>query len=157
MEYLFTKFAKKILMKLPHIFYFLILGLIISCGDSKPKEVEEFNKKMDQTIAIHDEVMPEMTKINQLIGQLDAKMDSTTVEKYKPAITDLKTGHDKMMTWMKNFGDEFSKTEINQGIQLKDLDSLKSRLRTLDDSYKQAVDMRNHIQEAISNAELLLK
>lgn len=144
-------------MKLSHIFYVFLVGLIISCGDSKPKEVEQFNQKMDQTIAIHDEVMPEMTKINQLIGKLEAKMDSNNIEKYKPAIKDLKTGHDKMMTWMREFGDEFSKTEINQGIQLKDMDSLKSRLKALDISYKQAEDMRNHIQEAISNAELLLK
>lgn len=144
-------------MKLSYIIYTFLILLIISCGDSKPKEVEQFNLKMDKTIAIHDEVMPEMTKINQLIGKLEAKMDSTTTEKYKPAVEDLKTGHDKMMTWMKDFGDEFSKTEINQGIQLKDADSLKSRLEALDVSYKQAQDMRNHIQEAISNAELLLK
>lgn len=144
-------------MKLSYFIYTFLILLIISCGDSKPKEVEQFNLKMDKTIAIHDEVMPEMTKINQLIGKLEAKMDSTTTEKYKPAVEDLKTGHDKMMTWMKDFGDEFSKTEINQGIQLKDADSLKSRLEALDVSYKQAQDMRNHIQEAISNAELLLK
>ncbi len=144
-------------MKLSYIIYTFLILLIISCGDSKPKEVEQFNLKMDKTIAIHDEVMPEMTKINQLIGKLEAKMDSTNIEKYKPAVEDLKTGHDKMMTWMKDFGDEFSKTEINQGIQLKDADSLKSRLEALDVSYKQAQDMRNHIQEAISNAELLLK
>lgn len=144
-------------MKLSHIFYVFLVGLIISCGDSKPEEVKQFDEKMDQTIAIHDEVMPEMTKINQLIGKLEAKMDSNNIEKYKPAIKDLKTGHDKMMTWMREFGDEFSKTEINQGIQLKDMDSLKSRLKALDISYKQAEDMRNHIQEAISNAELLLK
>lgn len=144
-------------MKLSPLFLTLLVCVIISCEDSKPKEVKQFNEKMDQTIAIHDEVMPEMTKINRLIGKLEAKMDTTNIDTYKPAVESLKIGHDKMMNWMKDFGDEFSKTEINQGIQSTNLDSLKSRLNALDVSYKQAEDMRNHIQEAIKNAELLLK
>jgi hypothetical protein len=129
----------------------------VSCADSTPKEVEQFNEKMDKTIAIHDEVMPEMSKINRLMGKLNAKIDTTNIKTYKSAIKDLEAGHDKMMKWMKDFGDEFSKTEINQGIQLKDVDSLKLRLEALDESFNQAEDMRNHIQEAIKNAELLLK
>lgn len=144
-------------MRNTHFIYILIIGIVISCGDSQPKEVEIFNEKMDKTIAIHDEVMPEMTKINRLIGKLEAKMDDTNEEEFKAAINDLKSGHDKMMTWMKDFGDEFSRTEINNGIQLKDQDSLKTRLDALDESFKQAEDMRDHIQKAISSAELLLK
>ena len=144
-------------MKLSNVIYAFIIGLIVSCADSTPKEVEQFNEKMDKTIAIHDEVMPEMSKINRLIGKLDAKMNSTNIDTYKPAIKELEAGHDKMMNWMKDFGDEFSKTEINQGIQLKDIDSLKLRLEALDESFNEAEDMRNHIQDAIKNAELLLK
>jgi len=144
-------------MKFSKVIFAFIIGLIVSCADSTPKEVEQFNEKMDKTIAIHDEVMPEMSKINRLMGKLNAKIDTTNIESYKSAIKDLEAGHDKMMNWMKDFGDEFSKTEINQGIQLKDEDSLKLRLEALDESFNEAEDMRNHIQEAIKNAELLLK
>lgn len=144
-------------MKISHLLVFILFGLMMSCADSTPKEVAAFDQKMDETITIHDEVMPEMSKINKLIIQLEAQKDSTNLEKYQPAIEDLKTGHDKMMSWMKSFGDEFSKTEINQGIQLKDVDSLKQRLKELEKSYKDAEAMQNHIQEAIRNAETLLK
>lgn len=144
-------------MRLSNILFIAIIILFTSCGDKAPQEVELFNEKMDNTIAIHDEVMPEMGKINQLIGRLEAKMDSTNIKEYQAALEDLKTGHDKMMTWMKNFGDEFSRTEINQGIQLKDSDSLKMRLKALEDSFKEAEGMRNHIQKAIKNAKNLLK
>lgn len=144
-------------MKISHLLVFILFGLMMSCADSTPKEVAAFDQKMDETITIHDEVMPEMSKINKLIIQLEAQKDSTNLEKYQPAIEDLKTGHDKMMSWMKSFGDEFSKTEINQGVQLKDVDSLKQRLKELEKSYKDAEAMQNHIQEAIRNAETLLK
>ncbi|WP_445159258.1 hypothetical protein [Mesohalobacter salilacus] len=111
---------------------------------------------MTETIAIHDEVMPKMSKINQLLSQLETKMDSTNVEKFQPAMEDLKSGHDKMMTWMKSFGDEFSKTEINQGIQLENVDSLKQRLKALKQSHIMAEDMKAHIQKAIEEAEALV-
>ena len=144
-------------MKTPYFLFAILLGLIISCGDSTPQEAVDFNQKMKETIAIHDEVMPEMGKINQLMSKLETQMDSTNVEQYKPAVENLKIAHDKMMSWMRSFGDEFSRTEINQGIQLKNVDSLKQRLKALDKSFQEAEDMQNHIQEAIKNAEDLLK
>lgn len=144
-------------MKLSNIFFAVVIGLFISCADTEPKEAQLFNEKMEKTIAIHDEVMPEMSKLTRLITTLEKEADSTNAESYEPVIYDLKTGHDKMMTWMKNFGDEFSKIEINQGIQLKNIDSLKTRLEALDVSYKEAVDMRDHIKEAIKNADALIK
>ena len=134
-----------------------IVALLISCTDSKPEEAKLFDQKMTETIDIHDEVMPKMSKINELLSQLETQMDSTNVDKIKPVKEDLKTGHDKMMAWMKSFGDEFTKTEINKGIQIKDIDSLKQRLDAINKSYDEAEDMRNHMQEAIQKAEALVE
>lgn len=143
-------------MKLSHLILTAIIATTMSCADSKPEEAVLFDKKMTETIAIHDEVMPEMSKINQLITKLETQMDSTNVDEYQPAIQDLKTGHDKMMTWMKSFGDEFDRTEINQGIQLKDADSLKQRIKVLEQSYQDAIDMKTAVFEAIANAQDVL-
>lgn len=142
-------------MKTTYYLSFVFFALLLSCSDSTPKEVAEFDDKMKKTIHIHDEVMPEMGKISKLINELEK--DSTNTEQYLPAIENLKNGHDKMMTWMKSFGDEFSKTEINQGIQLKDVDSLKLRLKAIEKSYKEAEDMQKHVREAIKSAEAILK
>ncbi|MBS3737823.1 hypothetical protein [Mesohalobacter halotolerans] len=143
-------------MKTTHLLLIGLITVFASCSDTQPKEAKAFDQKMTKTIAIHDEVMPEMSKINQLISQLETKMDSTNIENYQPAIDNLKSGHDKMMSWMKSFGDEFSKSEINQGIQVKNVDSLKQHLKTLDKSFQEAKDMRDHIQEAIQEAEALI-
>lgn len=138
-------------------FILTVIALMLSCAKQQPEEAKVFDEKMIETIAIHDEVMPEMSKINKLIRNLEAKKDSTNADLYEPAISDLKKGHDMMMDWMKNFGDEFSKSEINEGIKLTDPDSLKMRLDALEKSKKSAEEMKNQVKSAISNAEDILK
>lgn len=144
-------------MKLFTLNLFIAFFILTSCTETQPEEAKVFDQKMTETIAIHDEVMPEMSRITNLIQTLESQVDSTNANLYKPVILDLKTGHDKMMEWMKDFGDDFSKTEINDGIKLNNVDSLKSRLEVLENSKKQAEDMKNHIQEAIKKAERILK
>jgi len=97
-----------------------------------------------------------MTKLTSLIQKLEAKKDSTNVETVQPVIRDLKQGHDMMMEWMKDFGDEFSKTEINEGIQLSNIDSLKARLDALSKSKTAAEKMRDKIVSSMEKAETLL-
>ncbi len=143
-------------MKIYQLLVVALITLSTSCIGNQPKEAKAFDQKMTETIAIHDEIMPKMSKINQLLSQLETKMDSTNVENFEPAMEDLKLGHDKMMSWMKSFGDEFSKTEINQGIQIKNVDSLKQRLEVLEKSHQTAEDMNEHIKKSIEQAEKLL-
>lgn len=143
---------------MPNRYFILpVIAFILSCAKQQPEEAKVFDEKMIETIAIHDEVMPEMSKINKLIRNLEAKKDSTNADVYEPAIKDLKKGHDMMMDWMKDFGDEFSKSEINEGIKLTDPDSLKMRLDALEKSKKSAEKMKNQVKSAISNAEDILK
>jgi len=146
-------------MKRFTLLLFALSFVIISCksNDNQIKEAKEFNQKMEQTIAIHDEVMPKMSKINQLLSQLEVQIDSTNRMQIEPVMENLQSGHDEMMNWMKSFGDEFSKTEINQGIQLKSVDSIKQRLRTLEKSYQNAQEMKKQILGAIKKANTLLE
>jgi hypothetical protein len=144
-------------MKLIKLFLVIIATFTIGCNTPQPEEAKAFDQKMTEAIEIHDEVMPKMGKLSKLISSLEAKVDSTNAEIYKPAIRDLKEGHDMMMDWMKDFGDEFSKTEINDGIKLKDADSLKARLKAIEISKKEAEQMKVKVMQAIDNAEALLK
>ncbi len=144
-------------MKFIKFVFVSILAFAVGCNDPQPEEAKAFDQKMTEAIEIHDEVMPKMGKLTKLISSLEAKVDSTNAEVYKPAIRDLKKGHDMMMDWMKDFGDEFSKTEINDGIKLEDVDSLKARLKAIEISKKEAEDMKEQVMMAIENAEALLK
>jgi formate dehydrogenase maturation protein FdhE len=134
-----------------------IICFIFSCKEHQPKEAQEFNKKMEQTIAIHDQVMPKMSDINQLLNQLENQIDSTNRAQIESAMQKLQDSHESMMKWMKSFGDEFSKTEINQGIQTKNVDSLQLRLKALEKYNIEAKNLKKHISEAIENANALIE
>ncbi|WP_019036965.1 hypothetical protein [Psychroflexus tropicus] len=137
----------------------------ISCQQGKTEEAKAFDKQMEETIKIHDDVMPRMSKINTLITELETqkeelqKAEEVDVEKlelHNNAIANLKQAHDLMMSWMKNFSDSFSRTEINRGLETQDKDSIMAKMRLLDAQYKSAEEMQKSIAEAIENAQIIL-
>lgn len=144
----------------------LVFLIVASSCKEESEEAKAFDAQMKETIQIHDDVMPKMSSINNLITKLEAKqqeleqaeeVDTEQVEMYQGAINNLKDAHDLMMSWMKNFSDSFSRTEINQGLTTTDADSIKSKLETLEVQYKSAKAMKEGINEAIGNAKILLE
>ncbi len=94
---------------------FLAVMLIFSCGN-QPKdntqdepytseELEVQDGLWDQVMALHDEVMPEMSTINQLTQDLTPylesdELDKPMAEKVNNAIKLLEAGEESMFTWM---------------------------------------------------------
>ena len=143
----------------------LVLALLLSCQQEVSEESKTFDKQMKETIRIHDDVMPQMSKINSLVTELEAQkteleqaeeVDAERVELHENAIANLKDAHDLMMSWMKNFSDSFSRTEINSGLETTDKDSINAKLQLLDTQYASAEAMQKSIAEAIKNAQLIL-
>jgi len=132
------------------------LGLVFACNTEADKLSDEFNTKMDMAIEVHDEVMPKMSEIGYLINELEKEIDSLNRDKYEAAMEDLQLGHDRMMSWMKTFGDNFSSEEIQKGLQTKNMDSIKQKLKLIEMNYSAAEEMKTLINSAIENAENLL-
>ncbi len=139
------------------IIFLLCLGLVLACNTETDKLSEAFNAKMDMAIEAHDEVMPKMGKIGRLINELEKDIDSLNRSTHEAAMKDLQEGHDKMMRWMKTFGNDFSPQEIQDGLQTTNLDSIKVKLELITKNNEAAIDMKNHINTAIERAENLLK
>ena len=134
-----------------------ILFVFSSCQKETPKEAKAFDKKMEETIRIHDKVMPKMSEITKLIKQLEKKNDSLqSSKKLKRAKENLQKGHDQMMTWMKDLSDTFTAEQINKGIQIKDKDSLQKALKKLEELRSEADDMQKLINSSIEDAEQIL-
>ena len=143
----------------------LVIALLTSCQQEPSEESKTFDKRMKETIRIHDDVMPQMSKINSLITELEAQknelqqaeeVDTEKVELHNDAIANLKDAHDLMMSWMKNFSDSFSRTEINSGLETTDKDSINAKLKLLDTQYASAEAMQKSITDAIENAQVIL-
>ncbi len=139
------------------VMLFVSIILISSCQEETPKEVKTFDDKMEKTIAIHDSVMPKMSKISDMISKLEQKKDSLSESKeVQTAKEDLEEAHDQMMTWMKDLSNTFTAEQINQGIQTREMDSLKKAIKDLDKLKKEAESMQNAINSSIKKAEELL-
>ncbi|TRZ45802.1 hypothetical protein [Robertkochia solimangrovi] len=122
--------------------------MLLSCKQEKPAE----NEQMKRVIAIHDEVMPQMTKLTKLVGELKPLADSTeTGAPYQKAMTDLQESHELMMSWMKGFGDRFTHEEILQGKELSPEKEI-----WLDEEEIKVKEMRDKVNESVANAEKLL-
>ena len=128
----------------------LLLTLSFSCKE-KEKEVEG-PSQMEQVMAIHDEVMPKMSTLGKLVGELNTKIDTTeTGLKYEAAMKDLQAAHNSMMDWMKGFGDRFDSDEILNGKALSD-----EKQKWLDLEEVKVKDLKEQINSSIANAEALL-
>ena len=93
----------------------LILSVIIAVAYSCKDQNKE-NSQMKDVMAVHDEVMPKMGTISQLVSELDEKItNDTSSNDYVAAKEELKAAHKAMMDWMKSFGDRFDGDEILNG------------------------------------------
>lgn len=132
------------------ILSFAILFLSFSCKEKK--KTTEGPTQMETVMAIHDEVMPKMSTIGKLVGELKPKVDSTeTGQQYEIAMKDLQDAHKTMMDWMKDFGDRFNHEEILNGKELSE-----EKQRWLDEEEEKVKVVKEKINGSIARAQALL-
>ena len=128
-----------------------LLLTYVSCKDEK-KETAATNEQMKMVMAIHDEVMPKMSSMGSLVGELSSKEDSTEMGlQYKAARRGLQDAHKTMMDWMQGFGSRFDSDEIFNGKPLSEQKQI-----WLDEEEEKVKAMREQIYSSIEKAEKLL-
>ncbi len=132
---------------------FILGALLLSVVACKNKEAEPEvpagPTQMEQVVAMHDELMPKMSTIGELISKLEANIDSTNVDSIKiKTIADLKHANQSMMTWMKDFGTAFESDEIMNGAELSE-----AKKATLNEFEASVHALQAEMETAIENAE----
>ncbi|MEN8789887.1 MAG: hypothetical protein ABF293_09855 [Flavobacteriaceae bacterium] len=132
----------------------LVAFIVFACKEQKKStDVSEDNSQMEQVMAIHDEVMPKMSTIGKLVGELKSKSDSTELgQKYQNAMTDLQDAHKAMMDWMQGFGDRFDSDEILNGKELT-----AEKKEWLNEEEEKVKALKEQINRSIENAEKILE
>ncbi len=91
---------------------YLILTLFLLINACGPKGTSENEKLREDVIAVHDEVMPKMGKLQSLQRQalekateleLENPVDSVKVMEYKALAYDLNHAYDQMFEWMHQY------------------------------------------------------
>lgn len=129
----------------------VVLFTATNCKNEN-KEAAKEKSQMQEVLAVHDEVMPKMGTIGNLISQIDDKLkDTDSIEALTKANQDLKDAHKAMMDWMKGFGERFDSEEILKGKALTD-----EKQRFLDEEEIKVKALRDKMNSSIKNAEDLL-
>lgn len=130
-----------------------ILLLLLSFHACKNASDKEGPTQMEQVMAVHDEVMPEMKTIADLVGELRSKVDSTAQGmEYEKAMKDLQASHKAMFDWMQNFGTRFTSDEILNGAPLSE-----EKQKWLDEEEDKVMALKEQISESIDQAKSILE
>lgn len=108
---------------------------------------------MEKVMAIHDEVMPKMGKLGNLVAQLKPMADSLGAESPEAkAMRDLQQANKSMMDWMRDFGDRFDSDEILEGKELS-----TEKKKWLDEEEEKVKEVKEQINSSMTQAEALLE
>ncbi|MCM4166782.1 hypothetical protein KCTC52924_01634 [Arenibacter antarcticus] len=131
----------------------IIILIVLTILPFSCKENKQETSQMKEVLAIHDEVMPKMGTIGNLISELDEKINESNPDnRYSKARQNLKDSHKSMMDWMKHFGDRFDGDEIMKGKTLTE-----EKQMWLNEEEAKVKTLRDQINTSIKTAEDLLK
>ncbi|MBC9795497.1 hypothetical protein [Sinomicrobium weinanense] len=131
-----------------------IFTVTTACTTKPSKEAREFQTLFDEVIVIHDEVMPQMGKLNTLGQQLKKEADTTTAA-YTEAAEGLKKSHKVMMDWMKDFSEKFPYDDAP--LKDKTPEEITQKIALLKSEKEEMSELRDLVNQSIEKAERLLE
>jgi hypothetical protein len=102
-----------------------IFSIILGCSNSTSEQdctSDECLKKQayDNVIAVHDEVMPKMSYISELKGQIEERMnasdDSLVVAAWQELMVNLDVADEAMWVWMRQFNSDFEGVALDEAL-----------------------------------------
>jgi hypothetical protein len=124
----------------------IISGCVGTANDQDCTSDECLKKQAyDNVIAVHDEVMPKMSYISELKGQIEERMnatdDSLAVAAWQDLMVNLDVADEAMWVWMRQFNSDLEEVALNEALAY-----LKSEQDNID-------EVARKINETISRAE----
>jgi len=110
------------------------LVVILSCSTSQQSDEctsDECLKQQayDKVIAVHDDVMPKLSRISELKGLIEERMadstDSATVNRYITLMQELDTADESMWVWMRAFNSDIEEWPLDSALNYLKTEQLK--------------------------------
>lgn len=102
---------------------------------------------------LHDKVMPEMTPMSKLQGQLqEAAIGAPDSLNYMTAAQDLKFAKQAMMEWMRGFSSTFS-DDMSEAEKISFLEAEKAKMMRIDSLTQAAINKAQELYTAIPVAQ----
>lgn len=143
------------------IIYFLAALALLSCKSNEELELEsklaQFDQLTEQTMEVHDELMNDMGVMADLEIAIDKRLESdnineASVEQLIIAKVALEDAHDSMMSWMKDYSEEFPyEAELPETVE-----QFNARTPVLEQFNAGILEVEQKMENAIATAEGLL-
>lgn len=147
------------------------MGLLHSCGDTSKTSAENTpvltdeekaeDKRVEEVMKVHDDVMPKMSNISRVRRQLkdylekNPELDAEVVENINASVRSLDEADEGMMTWMADWTN--AQGELQKYKEAKDHKAVMSFLEVqMAGISKVRDDMLNSIEESEVLAKSLL-
>lgn len=126
--------------------YFIFLSLLIfsSCKEKQNSSETAQNKLYDEVMAIHDQVMPEMTTIHNLKKDLKAIEKPETKDIILQQVKELNDADEAMMTWMAAFKVPEDKTQEDAYLLLE-----KEKIKQVSDLMYASMDRAKKLIDSL--------
>ncbi|PHQ29887.1 hypothetical protein [Leeuwenhoekiella nanhaiensis] len=138
--------------------YVLVFGMVLStllACDNQSEQRDQYNALFAEVIAIHDELMPQMTTISNIQSQLKAT-DSVALSVPKQELLEqANTADSVMMTWMHSFTDTYVKNRVP--VAEMSPEQLKAAVNGLQEELQEIKELRDLTQNCIAKSKELLK
>ena len=126
--------------------FFIIYGCSGTTNDQECTSDECLKQQAyDKVIAVHDEVMPKMSYISELKGQIEERMntktDSLVIADWQNLMVNLDVADEAMWVWMRQFNSDLEDISIDEALAY-----LKSEQENID-------EVAHKINDAIAEAE----
>lgn len=143
-------------------FIFLIAAMaLLSCKNDTTTELDSkldaYDQLTEQTIEIHDELMNDMGLMAELESKIDERLeddniDEVSAEQFIMTKASLEDAHDAMMTWMKDYSEEFPyEAELPSTV-----DAINTKMPVLQQFHEGILEVQTKTENAIESAEGLL-
>lgn len=133
-----------------------VFAVLISCQQETSQAKEDYDKTLKEVFAYHDEAMPKMGDIANLIDNIEKKtiLDAEEPdEELLKAKERLKNAHEHMMTWMKDFSENFPDVHTEKDLSEEEWRKEKKKLKPEIISAKK---MRDDVFESVAHAKKVL-
>jgi len=138
--------------------YVLVFGMVLStllACDNQSEQRDQYNELFAEVIAVHDELMPQMTVISNIQSRLKTP-DSVALSSQKQELLEQANKADgDMMTWMQSFTDTYVKNRVPVAEMSKE--QLETAIAGLQEELREIKALQDLTQNCIQQSQEILE
>ena len=138
--------------------YVLVFGMVLStllACDNQFEQRDQYNELFAEVIAVHDELMPQMTVISNIQSRLKTPDSIALPSQKQELLEQVNKADGDMMTWMQSFTDTYVKNRVPVAEMSKE--QLETAIAGLQDELREIKALQDLTHNCIQQSQEILQ